>query len=225
MVFLPLFLTRLNEHIYSLTLFTFASVYKIYKIYKTKDYGNKTENTYATYAVVGSGLDFSSVSDQITAYIVTADNGSSVATEAVELVPGNTAILVKTAEAGASVNVPYANAAGDIATLSTNKLKFSTSSKAITEAQATAKQYYGFFKVGGKYGFAPMSAGTLAANKAFLDYGEEGNTLQFIPLDFEGEATGIYGIADKVDNDAPVKVIKRGKLYIGNYNVAGQQVK
>ena len=44
MVFLPLFPTRLNEHIYSLTLFTFASVYKIYKIYKTKDYGNKTEN-------------------------------------------------------------------------------------------------------------------------------------------------------------------------------------
>ncbi len=182
-----------------------------------------TGNTYATY-VTSTALDFSTVSDEITAYIVTADNTSSVTTEAVEKVPANTALLIKTAEAGASVSVPYATGATAI---SNNKLKYSSSEMNITDAQATAKQYYGFFKVGGKYGFAPMSAGTLAAKKAYLDYGEEGNTLQFIALDFESEATAVEAIAEanEADAAAPVKVIKNGKFYIGNYNVAGQQVK
>lgn len=180
-----------------------------------------TGNTYATY-VTSTALDFSAVSDEMTAYIVTADNTSSVTTEAVEKVPANTALLIKTATAGASVNVPYAAGATAI---SNNKLKYSASDMTISEAQATVKQYYGFFKVGEKYGFAPMSAGTLAAKKAYLDYGEEGNTLQFISLDFD-EATAVEAVAEaKAEAVTPVKVIKNGKLFIGNYNVAGQQVK
>ena len=42
MVFLPLFLTQLNEHIfYSLTLFTFASVYNVYNVYNYKTMATK----------------------------------------------------------------------------------------------------------------------------------------------------------------------------------------
>ena len=40
-------------------------------------------------------------------------------------------------------------------------------------------------------------------------------------------ATGINEVNadDNVNSDAPVKVIKNGKLYIGNYTVAGQRIK
>lgn len=181
-------------------------------------------NTYATY-VTESNLDFSSVSDEITAYIATADNGSTITTEAVTEVPTGTALLIKTANAGATVNVPVA--ASTPATLTANKLKYSASPLVITSEQATAKQYYGFFKVGGKYGFAPMKAGTLAAKKAYLDYGVGGNSLQFIALDFDDAPTAINFVEaeNNANSAAPVKVIKNGKLFIGNYNVAGQQVK
>ena len=181
-------------------------------------------NNYATY-VTESNLDFSSVSDKITAYIATADNGSTITTEAVTEVPAGTALLIKTANAGSTVNVPVA--ASTPATLTANKLKYSASPLVITSEQATAKQYYGFFKVGEKYGFAPMAAGTLAAKKAYLDYGVGGNSLQFIALDFDDAPTAINFIEaeNNANSTVPVKVIKNGKLYIGNYNVAGQQVK
>ena len=180
-------------------------------------------NNYATY-VTENNLDFSTVSDEITAYIATGDNGTTITTEAVTEVPAGTALLIKTADAGATVNVPVA--ASTPTALTANKLKYSSESLVISNDAATAKRYYGFFKVGGKYGFAPMKAGTLAAKKAYLDYGEQGNSLQFIALDFDDAPTAIDAVeAANANNVAPVKVIKNGKLYIGNYNVAGQQVK
>ena len=180
-------------------------------------------NNYATY-VTENNLDFSTVSDEITAYIATGDNGTTITTEAVTEVPAGTALLIKTANAGATVNVPVA--ASTPAALTANKLKYSSESLVISNDAATAKRYYGFFKVGGKYGFAPMKAGTLAAKKAYLDYGEQGNSLQFIALDFDDAPTAINAVeAANANNVAPVKVIKNGQLFIGNYNVAGAQVK
>lgn len=180
-------------------------------------------NTYATY-VTNNNLDFTGV-EGITAYIATGDNGSTITTQAVTEVPTGTALLIKTAEAGATVNVPVTTSTP--ATLTDNKLKFSNESLVITDADATAKRYYGFFKVGEKYGFAPMAAGTLAAKKAYLDYGVDGNSLQFIALDLEDAPTAINFVEaeNNANSAAPIKVIKNGKLYIGNYNVAGQLVK
>ena len=49
---------------------------------------------------------------------------------------------------------------------------------------------------------------------------------QNLSIEFD-EATAVEAIAEanEANAEAPVKVIKNGKLYIGNYNVAGQQVK
>jgi len=61
--------------------------------------------------------------------------------------------------------------------------------------------------------------------KAFIVYAgmQEGS----LDIQFEGEATAINNVNanDNANSEAPVKVVKNGQLYIGNYNVAGQQVK
>ena len=60
-------------------------------------------------------------------------------------------------------------------------------------------------------------------NKAYI---EGTKTLSSLTIVFEGEeATSVEAIAEAAEAAVPVKVIKNGKLYIGNYNVAGQQVK
>ena len=65
---------------------------------------------------------------------------------------------------------------------------------------------------------------TIPEGKCYLQI--EGVTVDALSLDFEGEATAVEAIAEAAEaNVAPVKVIKNGKLYIGNYNIAGQQVK
>ena len=67
--------------------------------------------------------------------------------------------------------------------------------------------------------------GALVANKAFFGTDTEiTNSLQIV-FEGEGEATAINNVIDDVNVNVPVKVIKNGKLYIGNFNVAGQQVK
>ncbi len=67
--------------------------------------------------------------------------------------------------------------------------------------------------------------GTLQANKAF--FGSDTEIAASLDLVFDDDATAINGVNanENVSASAPVKVIKNGKLYIGNYNVAGQQVK
>ncbi len=68
--------------------------------------------------------------------------------------------------------------------------------------------------------------GSLAANKAFFGSNTAiSNSLELV-FNEAGEATAVDAIAEADEaKTAPVKVIKNGKLYIGNYNVAGQQVK
>lgn len=59
--------------------------------------------------------------------------------------------------------------------------------------------------------------------KAFIVYS---GLQQSLEVKFDG-ATAVEAIAEanEADAEAPVKVIKNGKLFIGNYNVAGQLVK
>jgi len=75
-----------------------------------------------------------------------------------------------------------------------------------------------------KVGFKKATSGSLGAYKAYLP-GDVSNQ-QSLTISFEGEATAVEAIAEADEAEAsPAKVIKNGKLYIGNYNVAGQQVK
>ena len=74
-----------------------------------------------------------------------------------------------------------------------------------------------------KIGFKKATTGSLGAYKAYLPGTVSDQASLSVSFD---EETAINGIAESEANaEAPVKVIKNGKLFIGNYNVAGQQVK
>jgi hypothetical protein len=66
----------------------------------------------------------------------------------------------------------------------------------------------------------PVTAGTVS-----IEYPV--NSLNFYCFEFVPQGTAVEAVAEAKAEAAPkvVKVIKNGKLYIGNYNVAGQQVK
>ena len=67
---------------------------------------------------------------------------------------------------------------------------------------------------------------TMPAGKAYLEIDASSSNPASLDLQFD-EATAISNVDANanVKTAAPVKVIKNGKLYIGNYNVAGQLVK
>ena len=65
----------------------------------------------------------------------------------------------------------------------------------------------------------PVTAGTVKVEFPI-------NGLNFYGFEFVPEATAVESVAEaKAEAKKTVKVIKNGKLYIGNYNIAGQQVK
>ena len=66
----------------------------------------------------------------------------------------------------------------------------------------------------------PVTAGTVNVEYPI-------NSLNFYCFEFVPQGTAVEAVAEAKAEAAPkvVKVIKNGKLYIGNYNVAGQQVK
>ncbi len=169
-----------------------------------------TDNGVATY-VTKQALDFTGLETK--AYIVTGVNDAktSVATAEVTTVPAGTALLVK----GATVNVPViANAIAP----ATNLFKISTGDGVqggdnIFAYSKSAKQ---FKKV--------SSSIKVPAGKCYLQIDGVQNALD---IDFGEQATAIENVNanDNAYAATPVKVIKNGKLYIGNFNVAGQQVK
>ncbi len=79
-------------------------------------------------------------------------------------------------------------------------------------------QKAGLFYVG-------ANAVTIPAGKCYLL--SNSNTPLSLSLPFEGDPTAIINVNanDNADTVAPIKIIKGGQLFIGNYNVAGQQVK
>ena len=67
---------------------------------------------------------------------------------------------------------------------------------------------------------------TLEADAEVLYLGRKGNTAANITLLTVTHPTAVEAVAEaKAEAPKVIKVIKNGKLYIGNYNVAGQQVK
>ncbi len=65
----------------------------------------------------------------------------------------------------------------------------------------------------------PVTAGTVS-----IEYPV--NSLNFYGFEFVPASTAVEAVAEaKAEAPKVIKVIKNGKLYIGNYNVAGQQVK
>ncbi|GEM_PF-2905628 len=124
---------------------------------------------------------------------------------------GETAVLTPTTEAASSMELG-------------NNLKGVNAETTSIEANAYVLASNGTktaFVKGGSY-----ANKTALLNKAYIVYNggmQEGS----LDIQFEGEATAINNVNanDNADSAAPVKVIKNGKLFIGNYNVAGQLVK
>ena len=122
---------------------------------------------------------------------------------------GDKAVLTPTTEAAASMELG-------------NNLKGVNAETTSIEANAYVLSSNGTktaFVKGGSY-----ANKTALLNKAYIVYSGSLNSLD---IQFEGEATAINNVNanDNADSAAPVKVIKNGKLFIGNYNVAGQLVK
>ena len=165
------------------------------------------EEGVATY-VTKQALDFSTQNGAFKAYAVTNVGETSVTTAEVGQVPAGTPLLIKGAAGDYDVEV--------IASASAIENLLLASDGAVTGGDniyAYSKSAKVFRKV--------ASTVTIPAGKAYLN-ATAGDALD---IDFDGEATGVNGVAEAKAEVAPVKVIKNGKLYIGNYNVAGQLVK
>ena len=172
----------------------------------------------ATY-VTKHALDFSTINGAFKAYVPTSVNEAktSVATAEVTSVPAGTAVLLKGAEGSYDVEI------AESATAPAANL-FQVSDGSV----AGGDDIFAYSKTNKKFQKVNASV-TIPAGKCYLVI--EGVTSTpgapaSLDIDFEGEATAVDAIAEADANSAaPVKVIKNGKLYIGNYNVAGQQVK
>jgi len=171
------------------------------------------EEGVATY-VTKHALDFSTQNGAFKAYVPTGVNAAktSVATVEVTKVPAGTALLLKGAQGNYDVEIAE-SAEAPAANI------FQVSDGTVTGADdifAYSKSAMQFKKV--------ATTVTIPAGKCYLQIaGISGDALD---LNFEGEATAVEAIAEaNAEAAAPVKVIKNGKLYIGSFNVAGQQVK
>lgn len=163
----------------------------------------------ATY-VTTNALDFSTQNGAFKAYVVTAVSSTYATTAEVTSVPAGTALLLKGAAGNYDVEV-----AASAEAPATNLLKVSDGT--VTGGDdifAYSKSALKFKKV--------ANTVTIPAGKCYL---QAASATDAIDIDF-GEATAVEAIAEaQAETAAPVKVIKGGKLFIGNYNVAGQQVK
>ena len=164
--------------------------------------------------VTQNALDFSTINGAFKAYVPTSVNEAktSVATAEVTSVPAGTALLLKGAEGSYDVEI------AESATAPAANL-FQVSDGSVTGGD----NIFAYSKTNKKFQKVNASV-TIPAGKCYLVI--EGVSGDALDLDFEGEATAVDAIAEADEAEAaPVKVIKNGKLYIGNFNVAGQQVK
>lgn len=175
------------------------------------------------------GLPYvSTVPAGVTAYTVTPTSTSKVTLTAVEAgatipaykgliivaEPGNYTFTQKITEGTSTYNT----GTGLLATGAVTR-----------NAAAAAGEFYYFAIINAgekKVGFKKCAANaTLAANKAYLPGALIPSGGDSLEISFDGE-TAINGIAESEANaEAPVKVVKNGQLFIGNYNVAGARIK
>ena len=136
-------------------------------------------------------------------------NGSTV-------IPAGTGIILKGTQGG-NATITYTNDAEGTVTTDmvgvTEANQFNPSDNNSVYVIATKNNETKFYKYTGD---------SFPLGKAYLNAAANTDALD---IDFDS-ATAVEAIAEANANSAaPIKVIKNGKLYIGNYNVAGQQVK
>ena len=172
-----------------------------------------TDNGVATY-VTKNALDFTGLETK--AYVVTGVNAgkTKVLTQEVTTVPAGTPLLIK----GNTVDVPVIE---DADAPATNLFQVSNGSV----KQNTDKTIFVYSKTA--KAFKRLGTATIPNGKCYIIIEGVPEATQSLDVDIEGEATAITNVNanENANSAAPVKIIKNGKLYIGNYNVAGQLVK
>jgi len=174
------------------------------------------------------GLPYATtIPENVTAYSVSATSGTAVtlssAIAAGTTIPANKGFIIVANPGNYTFN-QFANDTwqGDVA----NKLEATGASAKVA---AAAGEFYYFAIINAdkkKVGFKKCAANAnLAANKAYLPGALVPSGSNSLEISFDGE-TAINGIAESEANaEAPVKVVKNGQLFIGNYNVAGARIK
>ena len=175
----------------------------------TEAISTATERTYATY-VTTNALDFSdaSIADDIAAYKATGSTGSAVTLEALDKVPANTPVLVKTASAGATVNVP-------LTTVDVDAIEGNLLLAADGTTNLGGEGVWDFVLKEGKFCHI-NPAGPVAEGKAYLHFDSDptqGGARELL-IEFEdGGTTGIENIN-----------VKQNVLNGEFFNMAGQRV-
>ena len=164
------------------------------------------------------------LSEGAKAYIITSIDETN------EKLVGNTVDVLKAGEGyfvkGAAANTDYTVTFTDDEATATdgNMLVGCVVSTALTN-EGNTKYFLGTKDDTAGLYYVGSAGITIPAGKCYL---QSTSTAQMnsLALPFD-EATAINNVNanDNANSVAPVKVIKNGKLYIGNYNVAGQQVK
>ena len=181
------------------------------------------QNGYSTFA---GEYNYTVSGDGVGAYTANYDSEkksvSLTACAANAVIAKGAGIVLKGVQAGDAVTITYTD---DEATVSDTGLE-----GVISTTESISSNPYVLASKGTQTAFVKAGAyGTVNAlmNKAYLN--GEANNLQNLPITLEEEATGIDNINgngnDNINGNTPTKVIKNGKLYIGNYNIVGQQVK
>ena len=155
-----------------------------------------------------------------TAYAATISDSKLIMTAIEGVIPANEGVVIA-GDKNAEVTINYTTEAAT--TVTDNDLKGTTVAAKTADLKGTATKFLAFKKSTST--FTPYGGENFPANKAYLLL-DSNNDSQSLEMVFD-EATGINNVnaAETEAQAAPVKVIKNGKLYIGNYNVAGQQVK
>jgi hypothetical protein len=188
-----------NNQLFEMALFYDASV----QLYETIATGSgKTWGTYVT----TTDLNLTTVSNQITAYIIPGLNATSTAveTEEVTQIPAGSPILFQTATAGSSVNVPVATSTPEA--LGTNCLKAGTGGE-IAAGTGTVSRYVlssGVFKL------IDDVLPTVPKNKAYLEI-DTGSGAPELSIGYS-ETTGIDAVTKSQLTETVV------------YNLNGQRV-
>ena len=128
-----------------------------------------------------NALDFSSLSEDVTAYTATCTDGVVTLT-AVDDVPANTGVVLKGAAATYSIPV--------IASSETEKGDLTGSATATAFNAYDGYTLYMLKKVGDNAQFVPVTSGSVAAGKAFLKIANAGEA-RSLSVVFADETTGI----------------------------------
>ena len=140
-----------------------------------------------------------------------------------EYIPKNTDVIIA-GDKGASVTITYTSTTTPNLVFPDNDLKGTNERTLTSTLKGTASKFLTLQKSTSK--FIQYTGEYFPANRAYMLIAatNSGDSFEMV---FADEATAIKEVnaGENANSVAPVKVIKNGNLFIGNYNIAGQQVK